>query len=203
MANGTIRQKNNRWEYRVYIDGKQKSFTGETKKDALDKYARFIKDRHGNTHGKNPHLSKWMETWLEDIKYPSVSFATYKNYKLYAEKYVSKFLPDKPLNEYVSLDIDRFLSLSRIKHLSTSAQRHIYLTLKGLFDSAVENGYIGRSPVSPRKYHTDKLDPAYFTPEQIRAIFERTKPTRGDISRQCSYIRECACLSYARCNGKI
>ena len=46
---GSFRTKDNGTvEYRIYINGKQKSFYGKTKEEAIDKYKKFVNDKRSN-----------------------------------------------------------------------------------------------------------------------------------------------------------
>lgn len=70
--------------------------------------------------------------------------------------------------------------LSKMAHLSNSMQSKTVTTLKSIFDCAVENGLIFRSPCGKLKAGGEKSkEKTPLTPEQCKALLEATKGTRA------------------------
>lgn len=69
--------------------------------------------------------------------------------------------------------------LSQMAHLSNSMQSKTVATLKQIFECAVENGLIYRSPCGKLKAAGEKSkEKAPLTPDQSKALLEATKGTR-------------------------
>lgn len=65
---GTIRQRpNGSWEMRVRINGKQRSFSGKTKKEALERARQAESDfMNGNyVEPSKQTVAQWLNTWLK------------------------------------------------------------------------------------------------------------------------------------------
>jgi len=70
--------------------------------------------------------------------------------------------------------------LSKMAHLSNSMQSKTVITLKSIFDCAVENGLIFRSPCGKLKAAGERSkEKTPLTPEQCKALLEATKGTRA------------------------
>lgn len=167
------------WEYRVSLgvglDGKtkRKSFYGKTQAICRRKYDDFMQ-------GKDDKISnvatvkEWAEQWLEIYKKPNVTYGTYHNYKMYVDNRIVPSIGHLKLAQIKPAHISEFMST--VSKLSNSAQHHIYLTLKGIFDTAVENGFIKTSPMPkfmPKNQSESTIE--VFGKDELKKLIDTAK----------------------------
>lgn len=183
MAKDGFRKKQNKsgvfWEYRVSLgvglDGKtkRKSFYGKTQAICRQKYNDYLKESEDKI-AKVATIAEWAKQWLEIYKKPNVTFGTYCNYKMYVENRIVPSIGHLKLSQLRPAHISEFLS--SLSDLSNSAQHHIYLTLKGIFDTAVENGFLKRSPLpkfAPKTQTETTIE--VFTKTELQSLIETAK----------------------------
>lgn len=79
--------------YRITIDGKQKSFYGKTKKEALEKYNKYISKAHVESDSQDMLFYDYCHSWLFDYKKDKVKIRTFDYYDFVIET----FIKDTPL----------------------------------------------------------------------------------------------------------
>lgn len=171
-ANGSIRKRDNgTWEYRATIHGVRKSFYGRTRAEVLSKYREYEAEY---VPAKASTVEEWAHTWLTVYKKPNVSYTTFTNYKMYTENHIVPAIGKMKLTEVKPSDIKTILASK--KSLSTSAQKHIYLCLRSIFETALDDDLVSKNPVPKIKIGNVKQDaPQHFTAEQIQEIIHATK----------------------------
>ena len=167
---GCIRKRaNGVWEYVITLDsGKRKSFYAKKRSDALNKYEEWKKSG-SITIEKVTTVGEWAEKWLEVYKKGTVSFGTYENYKGYVKNHIVPGLGNLKFEDVRPAHIQQFFR--ERQNLSASAIKHIYIALKGVFDTAVENKLCSYSPITRPKFprgETRKIE--VFTADEISAI---------------------------------
>lgn len=177
-SNGSLRKRSNgTWEYRVYVDGKRVSAYGETKASAIAAYEKNIKSDF-KPKGKTT-VSEWAERWLSIYKKGKVAHGTYLNYELYTRKYICSEIGARQLSGVLPADIELLFSSPKVRSLSKSAQRHIYLCLQGLFQTALDNGLIQKSPVKKKRIQADEAEAVkVFQADEIAKIIQAAKTHR-------------------------
>jgi len=175
---GTFRtRKDGMIEYRVSlglgVDGKKmrKSFYGKTKNEALQSYKDWLKESGNTPIEKVETVSERADKWLELYKKDKVAYGTYNNYKMYVDNHIKPALGKLKLEQVRPAHIQQFFQ--NRSNLSPSAERHINITLKGIFDSAVENHFCKESPIKPMKsskMSADKIK--VFTLSQITKMLK-------------------------------
>lgn len=170
--NGSIRKRpNGTWEYRASIQGKRVSFYGRTRNETLKKYKEYEAEY---VPPKEMSVERWARVWLDVYKKPVVSYTTLKNYKMYTENHIIPVIGEMKLTEVKKSDIKTLLADKR--NLSYSAQKHIYLCLRSIFESALDDDLIAKNPVPKTKIGNVKQDaPQHFTAEQVQDIMSAAK----------------------------
>lgn len=181
-GSGSFRKKKNGvWEYRVFV-GKdeqgvpvRRSFYAKAKSEAVEKYKDYLR-KNQLVCPSAVTVRDWAQEWLEVYKYNQVGYTTYKNYKLYAEKYILPALGSYKIAAVKPAQVEALLSGAPISSLSASSQRHIYLTVKGIFDTAVENGACSSSPVKKRKGRKEEhIKPRVFPQRDLEKAIKAAK----------------------------
>lgn len=176
---GSIRKKaNGIYEYRVClgigIDGKNiyKSFYSKKQKEAIQKYKNWLQENENTPIEKVTTVAEWSKKWLEIYKKDKVQYNTYSNYKMYVEKHIIPALGHLKLEQVRPAHIEQFFLMK--KQLSNSAQHHINIALKNIFETAIENRLCVSNPVSalkvPRKQEKE-ID--VFSKDEIENIINK------------------------------
>lgn len=167
-ANGTI-------EYRVFIEtqlglSSQKSFYGKTEKECRQKFKAWSNNPEKLTIKNSITVEQWADKWLKIYKKGKVSDGTYYNYEMYVGNHIKKELGKYNLTEVRPAHIQQFYST--IINLSESAQNHIYIALKGIFSTAIENKKLTENPVKckPKSPRCKESNIKLFSPEDIVKI---------------------------------
>ena len=167
-----------RIEFKITLGtGDRKSFYGKTKKEARQKYYDFVAGEENKTESIET-VGAWAEKWLEIYKKGKVAYGTYKNYELYVIKHIVPGLGSLKLDKVRPAHIADFMS--KKSGLSESAQKHMIIALKAIFNTAIENKYCSENPVkrtaaSKRvKEDTTKV----FTVAQIDCMLKDAKTHR-------------------------
>lgn len=176
-AKGTgclTQKKNGTWEYRVYLgvgtNGKPmyKSFYSKSKKEVINKHKEWLKNGEIAVE-KVQTVEQWAKQWLLIYKKDKVQFSTYSNYELYVNKHVVPEIGNLKIENVRPADIEKLF-----KHktqLSLSSQRHLRLTLKQIFETAINNRLCTSNPVgrlnTPRE---EEKKPQVFSSDNLKKM---------------------------------
>jgi len=177
---GTFKhRKDGTVEYRVYMgigsDGKpwRPSFYGKTEKDALQVYKDWVKNSGNVPIEKVKTVGEWAVKWLEIYKKNNVAYSTYRNYKMYVEKYIKPLIGALRFEQVRPAHIEQLFNKLR-DDMSQSARRHINIALNGIFKTAIENHFCKENPVKSMPMpQTDPEEIKVFSPEQVKLIMEK------------------------------
>ncbi len=129
----------------IYGLPRRKSVYGKTLKEVEKKKRDFLfAVKAGIRHeeaGKT--VKEWADEWLQVYKKPRVTIRTYETYA-HDIKLIKQAIGHKPLKAVTSSDIIKIVN-SRAG-LSTSAIKKTLMTVKALFNTAIENRMIGMNP---------------------------------------------------------
>jgi site-specific recombinase XerD len=184
QKNGTgsfCHRKDGTVEYRVYLgvgaDGKpwRPSFYGKDEKAALQAYKAWVKDSGNTPIEKVKTVGEWADKWLDLYKKNGsnkVAYSTYRNYKLYVEKYVKPNIGKLKFEQVRPAHIEQ-LYTKLPKDMSYSAKRHINIALNGIFKTAIENHFCRENPIKPMPMpKADSNAIKVFTPVQVEKIIK-------------------------------
>lgn len=179
-AKGTgclTQKKNGTWEYRVYLgvgtNGKPmyKSFYSKSKKEVINKHKEWLKNGEIAVE-KVQTVEQWAKQWLLIYKKDKVQYNTYKNYEGYTKKHIIPEIGALKLEQVRPAHIETLMK--KKAELSISAQHHIYLTIKSIFESAVENKLCTTNPVGKFKApRTEEKKPQVFSQTEVKNVIEK------------------------------
>lgn len=129
----------------------QKSFYGSTLTEAKQKAEQYKVDKAVTaTIGApvtpaNITFGAWAEKWLETYKKPYVTSQTYANtYLNTVHHHLLPVFGSARLSDIRPIDVQRFFSQQ--KNYSLSAQRKMLITIRAIFDAAIDNDLIFKNP---------------------------------------------------------
>lgn len=96
------------------------------------------------TYNGNTRFKKWADEWLETYKKGSISEKNYKTYEANLKNHVYPTIGEIPLKDIKKSHCQKVVNLQAGK--SESHVSKIRMTLYQIFDEAVENDYINKSP---------------------------------------------------------
>lgn len=123
----------------------RKSFYGRTKKEAEEKYSQFIITGANPEPNRRYTFVKWMNKWLEDYKEPNVSSQTYQYTYVPIQRELTRLFPRRGLQSFQPIDWQDYFNQMTNRSSSYINKRKMFLT--GLFQSAVDNDLIDKSPM--------------------------------------------------------
>jgi integrase len=141
---GTIRPKNNRYEWQQMIDGEYRYATAKTPgelKRKIDEVADLP-----ITDGKlavDDWFTKWLKTYVEPLK----KEATYKQYYHMYHSYIKPEIGNRKLRGIKPSDIQNIIAVMNKKGLSTWTMKHARKVANLGFKRAVKDKYISINPV--------------------------------------------------------
>jgi integrase len=161
----------------------RKSFYGHTAKEASDKANEYMKKSQYQTIDERITLEDWADKWLETYKSGVRDYTYEYTYKNAIEKHIKPYFKDARLAAIRPVDIQEFFNTKA--KMSQSAIHKLKITLRSIFDTAIENDLIYKNPV-PKKEIESKATPGVkraYTKEEVAAItaFAKTHPAGAPI----------------------
>ena len=153
---GSFREKNNIIEYRVYIDGIQKSFSGKTKEIALNKYKQYIDDTRNKqleeasilTDTSGIRLNKNSFEYRKSIDGKQVSFHT-------------KDIEDAlRIKQYVDKKIDNYIFTDKTNK-DNNLGKYIYFVSNGMYCKIGFSSNVNRRLSDLQVASSEKLELLY------------------------------------------
>ena len=158
---------------RVYVSAKTKEELDEKVLQAK------LEVGAGVDLGNDTLFNDYATTWLEAYKKPKLRPISYLNMEQVIRTHFVPFFEGMKLRDIKPMHIQLFLSQKQ--NFSRSFQSKCIVMLSGIFDSAVENGLIYKSPVTkgskPGGRPPKKVEA--LTQEQARALLEAVKGTQA------------------------
>jgi site-specific recombinase XerD len=115
-----------------------------------------------------------------DTRTDKVAFESYYNYNLYVSKHIIPAIGHLSLTQVRPAHIEQLLSEKQ--NLSYSSQHHILIALKGIFKTAVKNGFCARNPTEDiTTKQKPSNPPEVFTTAEISEILTAAKTHRYGI----------------------
>lgn len=179
---GSIRKrKDGRWEGRISVDGRQRSFYGKTRVEVSRKIreAQRKVDRGLPLADERVTLGKHLEHWLETSVKPSVRPATFASYESHVRLHIGPALGKVPLAKLQPQHVQKLMNAKLDEGLSANTVLRIRATLRKALNQAIKWGLIDRNVatlVDPPKAERYRVEP--ITPEEATAILEAVKGHR-------------------------
>lgn len=134
--------------------------------------------RYLDTHtvkyvSKNITLNEWYEYWIENIKNPTVRISTTKHYESSYNRHIRDRIGNMALPEILPLHCQMVFNEMEQRY-STSTMSHVKIVMHLLFNSAVENGLLDRSPMtnSVKVKNKPTKERRVFTAEEQKMFVE-------------------------------
>jgi len=148
---GSVRQKGNTWEGRISVDGKMQYVFAATEAECITELNKIFKQKIISEKKKKRskyYLHTWLDEWLKTYKQPIVSNYTYYLYERIVKNHL-KALPDKELDDYTNLELQKFIN--RYKDTRQRTGETVKHMIVSAFRQAVNNGLCRRSPAEGLK----------------------------------------------------
>lgn len=101
--------------------------------------------RAGINLSENPQFGEFAKLWYETYKKPKIKAATQEYYKNVLNNHILPFIGNIPIRNITPMHIAALMN--NMKELSKELNRKTLQTLRAIFDSAVDNNLILKSPV--------------------------------------------------------
>jgi len=164
------------WEYRVSygygLEGKlrRKSFYGKTQSECRDKQKEYEK-KFAAPIEKVTTVGEWSLRWLELYKKGKCSLKMYDQYSSIVVRYVNSNIGHLKLTSVKPAHIAEMMN--KYKDKSESLVKKIMLTLRGIFETAIDNDFCVKNPAKNIKPEFTKPKEREFFNENEIAIIEK------------------------------
>lgn len=147
-----IRQKNNGvYEIRCQIEKKQIAASSKYLDTAKEKFIAALKNTEKSPKNekikKSVTLGEYMIKWLETVKKPYIKENTYHDYFNMWKFQICPAFGNRPLNSISQFEIQAFFNRYTERGKNRTAKK-IYLLLNAVFEYAVGDDIIKKSPIS-------------------------------------------------------
>ena len=155
-------------------DRVERSRTFRTREEA-DRFARTVISSVDDGSYVDPALGKtpfgrWALEWLEAASV-GLKPKTVSGYRSMLRNHLLPEFGALPLAKIRALDVNRFVTRLSASGMSPSRVRSIYFLLQSVLRSAVDSGYIARSPcVGMKLPRTTKREAAFLTADEVHRL---------------------------------
>ncbi|MDR0293939.1 MAG: site-specific integrase [Oscillospiraceae bacterium] len=165
---------------RVVINGVSHDVWGRTKPEVRAKVKELGQriEKKANAWKQIP-LVALIREWLP-VKTANLTYKSADAYVNAVNNHIAPFFGNMLLTEVKPFDIQRFMATKA--NLSRSSQSKILFTLKQVFDTAEQNGYIDKNPCKGIKAHGEPSQPKTpLTTGQQKHITQAVGGTRAEL----------------------
>lgn len=160
-------------------DGKYIALYGKTKAELENKISVFNKElEDGITDRSNPLISDYANRWLNlKIKNKKIGAGTASDYSYIIRNFISAPLAGRRIADVNASDIQDAVSVAAAK--SNSVSRKTIMIIKAIFDAALDDGLISRSPcIKLKATGNEAKERTALTDDQVKTLLEATEGTR-------------------------
>lgn len=195
-GSGTLRQRGERWEYRVSVDGRQRSFYGASRAEALAGPTRATEAaRRATVAAADVTLSAFAARWLESRK-TTVRTSTARHNASAIARRILPVLGDRKLRTLTVADVQAFHAACAAD-CAPGTVRVTHMILRAMLDAAVAEGILDRNPAAIAKApRTHVRAQSTLTATQGRVLLDAS---RGDRFEAVYYLA----LTTAARSGEI
>ena len=127
-------------------------------------------------------FKKWSKTWLETYKKGKVKDSTYRNmYCNIVNKYLNPYFGKMAVSLIKPIDVQKFFNLCESKYALETIKK-MRFCLRAIFDTAIENDYLVKSPMTKRLSIASNKEPVkkrVYTQEQHDRLMTYCKENNG------------------------
>ncbi len=169
-----IRQKENgTYEIRYRRDGLNLSVSSKNLADAKERFIQALCTAKTETMSNKAFFGQYAMQWLEVVKKPQIKETTWESYLWTLQKYVFPKFGQMRLRDIKPIDVQKLLNGLDAKGIKRGAES-VYVILKPIFDFAVEEDLIPRSPMRLiKKPKYEKKHGEAFTVDEEREFVEK------------------------------
>lgn len=144
-----IRKKENgTYEIRYRRNGMNISASAKNLEQAKERFIEALCKAKSNESTNRIFFSQFAQQWLEVVKKPVIKENTYNNYVFTFKTYILPVFGKLRLRDIKPMNVQRLLNDLEKKKIYRS-QENVYVLLKALFDFAVAENLITKSPMAP------------------------------------------------------
>ena len=144
-----IRKKENgTYEIRYRRNGMNISASAKNLEQAKERFIEALCKAKSNESTNRVFFSQFAQQWLEVVKKPVIKENTYNNYVFTFKTYILPIFGKLRLRDIKPMNVQRLLNDLEKKKIYRS-QENVYVLLKALFDFAVAENLITKSPMAP------------------------------------------------------
>ena len=136
QGTGTARQRGNRWEIRIFVDGRRLSVYGATQEEAQRK-ADAAKQQRRRT-GQAPTVRDWLAEWLQ-LRRDQVRPQTWLSYEAHARLHIVPAIGPVRLDALTPEHLDR-LHTELARKVGGTTAHHVHMTLSAALNVAARRG---------------------------------------------------------------
>lgn len=142
------KKKSGIYEIRIQIDGCRITASARYLDLAKERFIQKLREytENGKRRQSQALLLSYVEQWLETVKKPFIKESTYKMYLQTFNAYVKPKFPGRTLASITQFELQHFINDFVQNGKNRTAQK-IALLLSAVFDYAVDDGIIERSPM--------------------------------------------------------
>lgn len=144
-----IRENNGSYEIRIQVNGCRISASGKYLDKAKERFIKKLKDYMalGNSNQRTEHfLIPYIEKWLDTVKKPYIKDVTFKMYTQALNAYIAPKFENRKIKTITQFELQAFINEFVHAGKNRTAEK-IALLLSAVFDYAVDDGIIERSPM--------------------------------------------------------
>ncbi len=180
-----IRKRGNKYELRAYINGVQKSFSGETENEVKKRYRDYRREyelppKRKPSQKCDMTVSEYVSYYLNTYKYGTVKYSTYDRLESCYPNHVKDDALGQIMLRKVTADELQIYFNRKKSELSVSSLKKIKEVLQPCFEHAVQSEYMLRNPFDSVRMPTEKnVDYSeeeekvfIYTDDEIRKILE-------------------------------
>lgn len=178
------KRKDGRYEKKVTVGSKldgtpiRKVFYGRTQKEIDERVRQFVQQGY-QTVDRSITFKEWAVKWLETYKEDTVSDRTYKTtYLSPMNTHIIPYFGSARLADIRNIDIQAFLKTKTA--LSQSLIDKIILSLKAIFESAVDNELLMKNPCKSLSIESsaEKISKRAYSAAEARRVIDFAKTHR-------------------------
>lgn len=181
--------------FRIFINGKRKSFYGKTKKEALDKYKNYTDIPQVESDAQSLTFYSYAHNWLNEVKKPKVKPKTYDYYDFLIETFIKGTALDsttiKKLNGLSNKECHRFFQshINKFLDKSKSTIDGLYTVLLQVSKYGVEyedfthNYMTGITKVTEKDVKTKKREITALEYEEVMKLWNEMLRKNTEDSR--------------------
>ena len=166
--------------HRKKIDGIQRTMYGYNDKEIDEQIKAYEMQALLGKLDDDTTLDAWSVKWFQTSKEGKVAYATEQSYRNALNVHILPYFQNKKISDIKPIHIQEFINTKANK--SNSLQHDILITLNQIFNSAVQNGIIQKSPmIEIKKCGSETKEKEALPREAQNQLIESVKDKRAEL----------------------